>query len=276
MTAAKEAHMPTCNGLVRRNLFGTIGLASLALVATRVSANECAHFTSADASPQGELRLCEHTVDGALATFACREYRDADSHYLLLFKGGPLPKAIYRDHSGRGTPSLRAVQRSEAAPGSCRQEPPVGVPASALYRGTGVCRDARDRSVPCSVYEHAAARSAYAMRYMVFYDPHGAGPTDIDAQVAGENEDALLAELAFQMGFQLLDSECCHEQGRRYLAYAHGLFPDEPAYRAAYEAAHRDQLPSAANSALPALRPATDAALDAREHLGAGRASDSR
>jgi hypothetical protein len=226
--------MATCKRLVLQHLFGMIGLASLALVAARVSANECAHFTSTGARAQGELRLCEHSVDGAPATFACREYRDADFRYLLLFKGGPLPKAIYRHESGQGMPNLRVAQRFEAAPESCRQQPPPGVPASAVYRGTGVCLDANDRPVPCSVYEHAAARRAHAMRYLVLYDPRGAGPIDIDAQVAGDNANALLAELAFQMGLQLLNGECCREQAQGYLAYALELFPDDPLYRAAY------------------------------------------
>lgn len=213
-----------------------VAIASLALMATPARASGCASFTSADARAQGELRLCQHPVEGVATTFACREYRNADFRYLLLFKGGPLPKAMLRNGLPREVPDPGSAPGTEATRPLCRQSPPPGVPDSATYRGTGVCLDAHDRAVPCSVYEHALARSPHAMRYLVFYDPHGAGATHIDAQVAGDNTNALLAELAFQTGTQLVNSTCCSAQAQGYFAYALDLFPDEPDYRAAYDA----------------------------------------
>jgi len=123
-----------------------------------------------------------------------------------------------------------------------RYEPerPAGVPRLATYRGTGVCTDAQERQVPCSVFEHAAARDPHEMRYMVFYHPDGSDPSTVDAQVAGENEDALLAELAFQLGLGLINTGCCRAQAEAYLKYAHELFPDAPVYGAVYRAALAD------------------------------------
>ncbi len=182
----------------------------------------------------GDFHLCEADPNGHAETFACREHRAGRNSYLLLFKGGPSPKAVYA-RDADGTVSLWRKPESDD---TFVYDPPrpAGVPTPAAYRGTGVCIDGRDRSVPCSVFEHAAARDPRQMRYMVFYHPDGSGPAAVDAQVAGENADALLAELAFQLGLALVNTGCCRAQAAAYLGYAHELFPDAPAYGAVYRA----------------------------------------
>lgn len=182
----------------------------------------------------GDFHLCEADLNGHAETFACREHRAGRNTYLLLFKGGPSPKAVYA-RDAEGTVSLWRKPESDD---TFVYDPPrpAGVPNLAAYRGTGVCIDGRDRLVPCSVFEHAAARDPHQMRYMVFYHPDGSGSAAVDAQVAGENGDALLAELAFQLGLALVDAGCCRAQAAAYLEYAHNLFPDAPVYGAVYRA----------------------------------------
>jgi len=218
-----------------------IALTSLASVTSRSFASECAHFTSPDATAREELRLCEREINGSIETYACREYRDAGNHYELLFKGGPAPKAIRQQATGDERASLRAVSRADAQGQTCRQTPPQGVPAHATYRGTGVCLDAGDRSVPCSVFEHAMARDPVSMRYLVLYDPQGGGPIDIDAQAVGENANALPAELAFQIGRALASTGCCEAEAHGYLAHAAALFPGDATYRATLQSHAKDQ-----------------------------------
>ena len=226
--------MGTTARRVSRRVAGTGLLSSLALFHATAFAGECADFTSATATPAGELRLCEQAVSRGTRTYACRDYRDSGHRYVLLFEGGPWPKAVVRQESHGGDATVRPVRRADAVRLTCHQGPPHGVPETATYRGTGVCLDADDRSVPCSVFEHAAARDPQLMRYMVFYDPEGRGPVAIDASVAGENVDALPAELAYRLGVALLDTGCCQGQGTEYLELAHRLHPDDPAYRSAY------------------------------------------
>jgi hypothetical protein len=69
----------------------------------------------------------------------------------------------------------------------------------------------------------------------VYYAPDGTGVRNVDVIVAGRNERVIEAELAFQMGIQLLDSSCCRDQAQAYLAHAHGIFPDDHTYRVAYQ-----------------------------------------
>jgi len=164
---SKEVHMTSCKRVLIRLGYSVIVLTSLASVASRSLASECTHFTSRDATAQEELRLCEREINGPVETYACREYRDAGNRYELLFKGGPAPKAIRQQATGDEQASLRAFSRADAQGQACRQTPPPGVPTHATYRGTGVCLDAKDRSVPCSLFEHAMARDPVAMRYLV-------------------------------------------------------------------------------------------------------------
>jgi len=115
----------------------------------------------------------------------------------------------------------------------CNMERPLGVPAAATYRGTGVCEDEQGRPLPCSLYEHAGARQPEALRYFVYYEPDGSGIRQVDAVSAGQNEHMLEAELAFQLGQSLANRVCCRDRARAYLAHASALYPDDGAYRAA-------------------------------------------
>jgi len=233
--------MTSCKRVLIRLGYSVIVLTSLASVASRSLASECTHFTSRDATAQEELRLCEREINGPVETYACREYRDAGNRYELLFKGGPAPKAIRQQATGDEQASLRAFSRADAQGQACRQTPPPGVPTHATYRGTGVCLDAKDRSVPCSLFEHAMARDPVAMRYLVLYDPQGGGPIDIDAQPVGENTNAIPAELAFQIGRALASTGCCEAEAHGYLAHAVALFPGDATYRASLQSHAKKQ-----------------------------------
>ena len=61
------------------------------------------------------------------------------------------------------------------------------------------------------------------------------GRSFIDVEDAGANKDAMVAELAYQIGTSLWQTECCHEQALQYLAYALQLFPRSITYRHAYQ-----------------------------------------
>jgi hypothetical protein len=194
-------------------------------------ANDCPAILPASASAVGEPRLCQVGDDKRDGPFVCREYLDSDRLYRVLFRGGPVPKQVHELTRNEATPTQLPVRGRR-----CELARPPGVPATAQYRGTGVCKDEHGRPLPCSLFEHAGAREPEAMRYFVFYEPDGSGIRRIDVLSAGRNEYALEAELAFQLGQALADGACCRDRARDYVAYAAALFPDDGAYRAALTA----------------------------------------
>lgn len=204
-------------------------------------ANDCPAILPASADAVSEPRLCYAGDDKRDGFFVCREYRDADRFYRVLFQGGPAPKQVYELTRNEATPTQLPVRGRR-----CELTRPPGVPVAANYRGTGVCQDEHGRPLPCSLFEHAGARQPEAMRYFVFYEPDGSGVHRIDMLSAGRNEHAFAAELAFQIGQALADSDCCREQARAYVEHAAALFPAEPVYRAAQQAF---ESPSPANTA---------------------------
>jgi hypothetical protein len=196
-----------------------------------VGANDCPAILPAFAGAVGEPRLCHAGDDKRDGLFVCREYRDADRVYRVLFRGGPAPKQVYELTRDDATATQLPVRGRR-----CELARPPGVPVAASYRGTGVCADEHGRPLPCSLFEHAGAREPEAMRYFVFYEPDGNGIRRIDALSVGRNEHALEAELAFHLGQALAGSTCCRDRARDYVAYATALFPDDGAYRAALTA----------------------------------------
>lgn len=204
-------------------------------------ANDCPAILPASAIAVGEPRLCQAGDEKHDGLFVCREYRDAERFYRVLFRGGPVPKQVYELTRNNATPTQLPVRGRR-----CELARPPGVPVAASYRGTGVCQNEHGRPLPCSLFEHAGARQPEAMRYFVFYEPDGSGVHRIDMLSAGRNEHAFAAELAFQIGQALAANACCRERARAYVAHAAALFPAEPVYRAAQQAF---ESPSPANTA---------------------------
>lgn len=186
-----------------------------------------------DIGVTGNLFICRNELGAGAEPFACLQRRRGNRTQVLLYRGGPAPRAI-RTRDGTSNRSteyrLSAHERQAwrfAAPH------PASIPNAAHYRGTGVCRDERARPLPCSVFEYAAARQPEGARYFVYYEPDGSGVRRIDVLSAGRNEHALEAELAHQLGRALTRVDCCRDEARAWLAHALTLFPDDPHYRAA-------------------------------------------
>ena len=183
--------------------------------------------------PLGQPKLCQSAYSGASQQYSCQDYQVNEQTYRFIYLGGLVPKAILALDSQNEehlvwSPSVGDQKIDWPLPA------PKGVPTEADHYGTGVCQDERGEKIACSVYENRVARKAEYHRYMVFYAPDGSGPTHIDEQVAGENENAMVAELAYQIGLSLFDTTCCSEQAMDYLELAHSLFPNAMVYRTAY------------------------------------------
>lgn len=223
----------TSRSLFACSLILAVALSAIPLVAA--ASNVCPKILPADVVAVSEPRLCRSGDPNGDKFSVCREYQNNQRIYQVVYRGGTEPKAVYARvrPDGHRDNAENLAARHDIADRICRLSAPPSVPAGATYSGTGVCEDEQGRPLPCSLYEHAAARQPEALRYFVYYEPDGSGIRRIDAVSAGQNEHMLEAELAFQLGQSLVNDICCREQAQAYLAHAAALFPDDGVYRAA-------------------------------------------
>lgn len=217
-----------------RHAFRHSTFAVLLLLCTGYAgANDCLKLLPDDTTVDGQPHVCQSAFNGVTRHYSCQDYRSGNTHYRVLYRGGVTPKAVLQFDAHAPYRVVSSPLYGDARLG-CPLKPPASMPQHAIHRGLGVCHDAQDRPVACSVYEHAAPRLRVTHRYMTFYTADENDPVRIDTQIAGANDDAMVAELAFQLGMSLWETECCAEQAVDYLAYAYRLFPRADAYRSAY------------------------------------------
>ena len=196
-------------------------------------ANECLDLFPYDTVADGQSKICQSNFNGINKHYSCQDYRSGETRYRVLYRGGLTPKAVIQLNSDNTVRLLSAPSFGDRRL-RCPLSPPSGIPKYAVHRGTGICHDDADRMVACSVFEHAAARQIEAIRYFTYFDTQEKAAVTIDSQIANSNDDAMVAELAFQIGMSLWDTECCAEQAVEYLEQAYKLFPRAEAYRTAY------------------------------------------
>jgi len=195
--------------------------------------NACS-ILPAEAGALGEPRLCRLDTRHGRGMAVCRDYSDDQHLYQVVFQGGTSPVAIYVSAGMHQPGPVQVItDRHDTRIVRCELARPTGIPATADYRGTGVCEDETRQPVPCSLFEHQGAREPEKKRYFVYYDPEGRGVQRIVSLSAGANSDALEAELAFQLAQALGQTRCCPDLARAYLNHANTLFPNEQLYQAA-------------------------------------------
>lgn len=195
-------------------------------------ANECLQVLPANTIEDGIPKICQSSFNGTKRDYVCQDYRAGDQKFQVLYQGGVKPKAILQiDTNNKSTLKLESVKQA-----TCPLPAPTGIPSHALHRGIGICLDDNDETVPCSIYEHVEAREPVQYRHMIFYQSDNEhDEVTINTQIYDANHDAMAAELAYQIGLNLSNTECCAAQAIEYLAYAHKLFPHAEVYRKAYQ-----------------------------------------
>jgi len=195
--------------------------------------NQCLQYLPENITSSNDVRICTSSYNGIANQYICRDYVAGDEHYRVLYQGGTTPKAILKfdelNHKQLVWSPLFGDEEMR-----CPLAPPDGIPRHAKHRGIGVCHDENDAAIPCSVYEYAEPRSTETYRYMVMHDRNGKAPADIKKFVAGKNVNAVEAEISFQIGMSLLETDCCREQGLAYVKHAYELFPHADTYRVTY------------------------------------------
>lgn len=215
-------------------------VASLFLVAAQAHANECLSRMPNGIKPSGQAKICHSAFTGLNTQYSCQDYRQGPELYRVVYKGGLEPKAIVK-LTGNGQEQLVWSTSWGDPRMRCPLPAPPAIPRHAQHRGLGICLDENDASIACSVYEHAQARESRVWRYLVFYHPNGKTEM-VHRMAAGDNRDAMVAEIAYQFGLSLLETDCCSEQATAYLEYAHRLFPRVSEYRSGYLEALLEQL----------------------------------
>lgn len=218
--------------LNKHKLFMLVSLSGL-MHFTYANANECLQVLPINSVEDGIPKVCQSDFTGSKLDYVCQDYRVGEQRYQVLYRGGVTPKAILQVE-GNNKYQVMTLNTWKA---TCHLPAPPGIPSHALHRGIGLCLDQNDKPVPCSIYEHAEARQPARYRHMVFYktDDKGYGEISIETKVIDSNNDAMAAELAYQIGISLSQTECCANQAIKYLAYAHQLFPHAKVYREAYQ-----------------------------------------
>ena len=72
-------------------------LAAAALLFSGASSagSDCYQQLFESASPYDDLKLCQAELGGEAGLYSCREFQDGEGSYVVAFKGGPVPHAIY-------------------------------------------------------------------------------------------------------------------------------------------------------------------------------------
>ena len=222
-------------------VYGLLYAGYLLLVGITVEANECLSHLPAKLVPLGDVKHCISSFTGLPQYYSCQDYHHQAQRYRVIYKGGLTPRALIKLNPA-GNEQLLWSPRFGDDKMHCPLPAPDGVPQHAVHHGLGICQDEAGTDVPCSVYEHVPIRQTKVYRYLVFYRADGAGVTQIDKLVAGENRNAMVAEIAYQLGLSLLQTTCCNEKALFYLEHAHRLFPRASAYRLGYLQALEQQM----------------------------------
>ena len=226
--------------MIKPLLLTAIGVGSLlGLANTGPAGVGTAQHCRAPIGPATELVrdfwLCESFHSGQRQLFACRDYQSDGIRYRVYYRGGTIPKAVARVEQDEAGERLGwSAYEADAGP-LCDTAPPAQIPESSHHIGTGVCESTSGQSTPCSAFEDASASQSHVIHYMVFYDKDGNGIEAIEPLSVRPNDGALVARLAFMIGAELANTDCCRQRALDYLAYSFEKYPDSDAYRKEYE-----------------------------------------
>lgn len=180
-----------------------------------------------------EFYLCESSYTGNIKLYSCRDYRHGDTLLRVYYKGGKTPKAIATINKKSNTTEFNVADKKNHPLMVCNITPPKTMPRDVSYMGTGVCENDKQESIPCSLFKYASARNTEIYHYHVFYNNNKS--LHIDKLLTGNNiENAMTAELAYQIGLQLIKSNCCRKRALEYISHAYKLFPNAEEYRDTY------------------------------------------
>ncbi|MDH5424391.1 MAG: hypothetical protein OEY29_05295 [Gammaproteobacteria bacterium] len=220
-------------GHISKSLISLLILPSIVFATTNDTPQACYDLLPADATTYGSFYICRSRLNGKESVYACQNFISRFGYYRVFFKSGRFPKIIEKiSKKGKLISVIWSVSNSTSQP-EYNFRPPGLIPDSSRFIGAGVCKNEQDQEVPCSVFRFSAARYTEVKDYLVMYKKDGTGPDSQTAIALQPNHDAMPAEMAYQIGLNLLDTVCCQDRAVQYLEYAASLFPDSVMYKKA-------------------------------------------
>jgi hypothetical protein len=199
------------------------------------SSANCSAFLPAEATTVDSFQLCQSDHSGNNELYACQNFDSLYGHYRVFFKGGRYPKAIATVAENGDVNKMLWSEAKQVDQPVCDFPPPTQIPAATKFIGAGVCEDNTGQPIPCTVFRHKAPRHKIISDHMVFYNSDGTGPEYTSTIKISVNHDAVPAELAYQIGLNLIKTQCCQQRGLQYIEYAYQLFPHSTLYRTTYQ-----------------------------------------
>lgn len=210
-------------------------LPSVVCATTDFTPQTCYDYLPYDATTHGSFYLCKSRLGGKNSLYACQNFISRYGYYRVLFKSGRSPKAITKiSKSGKVLKVLWSERNSASQPKYNFRAPKL-IPDSSRFIGAGICKNEQDQDVPCSAFRFSSPRNIEVKDYLVLYKKDGTGPDSLNSIRLEPNHDAMPAEMAYQIGLNLLDTLCCNDRAGQYLDYAASLFPESILYQKAVQ-----------------------------------------
>lgn len=195
----------------------------------------CAKGLPTDAISTGNFSLCELNENSENDLYACQTFNSSKGKFRVYFQGGRFPKAISRVAVNGKNIAIQRIQLNQQPQYVCNLAPPIQVPTTAIFVGAGICDNSVNQKVPCSVFRNKAPRLKNISDYLVFYDQLNKNSERVSLIPVQHNDDAVPAEMAYQIGLNLINTSCCRQKGMKYIELAMNLFPESEIYRATYQ-----------------------------------------
>lgn len=195
----------------------------------------CSAYLPSEATRVDSFQLCHSDHGGNNELYACQNFASPDGHYRVFFKGGRFPKAIAMIAENGEVNKMLWSEAKQVDRPVCNFPPPKQIPATTKFIGAGVCENNAGQSIPCTAFRNKAPRLKTITDHMVYYNKDGTGPEYTSTINISVNHDAVPAELAFQIGLNLIKTQCCQQRGLQYIKHAYQLYPSSALYRTAYQ-----------------------------------------
>jgi len=223
---------------INKAIASLIIMPSVVCATTNFTPQTCYDYLPFDATTYGSFFICNSNLGGKTSRYACQDFISRYGYYRVFFKSGRFPKAITKiSKSGKIIRVLWSELNSAERP-EYNFKPPKVIPVSSRFIGAGICRNEQGIQVPCSAFRFSAARNIDVKDYLVLYKTDGTGPDSHTSIALEPNHNAMPAEMAYQIGLNLLDTVCCQERAGQYLEYAATLFPESVLYQKAVKQHH--------------------------------------
>lgn len=195
----------------------------------------CSAYLPPEAKAVDSFQLCTSAHRGKNEHYACQDFIAQGGQFRVYFKGGRYPKIIARMKEKEHVEKILWSDSEKNNQLVCNLPPPLRIPASSKFIGAGICTDDDNQSIACAVFRNKVPRRKTILDHMVFYKADGSDVKHTSSIYAGINNDAMPAEFAYQIGLNLLKTDCCQQRGLEYIEQAYQLFPDSTLYRTTYQ-----------------------------------------